>query len=235
MVEAMFKGSLVGPRPLPFFVKLGKRDSIKREVASYEQYATHYIPFHLRPNLDPNRCLLGHERAILVAISWNARSRCGIGGERESTFRNPLALRRHFGGWRLQGFEGPQGLAKGSVACALTNSIFQHERVQPSYLERAKELGLSRSPKELGECLLGASTQKYYRAPMHGDLHPDNVFIRGGDAILIDLASIQSGPLSGDLACLETFFTLKFARVIGTSRSMPGAPQSTAIRESCFH
>jgi Ser/Thr protein kinase RdoA (MazF antagonist) len=38
---------------------------------------------------------------------------------------------------------------------------------------------------------------------MHGDLHPGSVFVRGSDAILIDLASIQDGPLSGDLTCLE--------------------------------
>lgn len=210
MVEATFAGSEVGPRPLPFFVKLGKRDSIKREVERYASYATHYIPFHLRPNLDPPRCLLGFGRAILVGnfveraeplwdLAEKGKAHAGI----HSLFDATLA------GWRLQGFEGPYGLAKGSVACALTDSIFKHERVQPAYVERAKALGLRRSPKELWECLLGASTQEYYRAPMHGDLHPDNVFIRGGDAILIDLASVQSGPLSGDLACLETFFAFE--------------------------
>ena len=53
------------------------------------------------------------------------------------------------------------------------------------------------------ESLLGLTGQKYRAAPMHGDLHGNNVRVRGGDAIVIDLASIASGPLVADLAGLS--------------------------------
>jgi Ser/Thr protein kinase RdoA (MazF antagonist) len=39
---------------------------------------------------------------------------------------------------------------------------------------------------------------------MHGDLHGENVRVRNGNAILIDFASVCSGPLTADLAALET-------------------------------
>jgi hypothetical protein len=44
------------------------------------------------------------------------------------------------------------------------------------------------------ECLIG---------PTHGDLNCGNVMVRGGDAIVIDFASIRPGPLPSDPATLE--------------------------------
>jgi hypothetical protein len=204
MVEATFAGSLVGPRPLPFFAKLGSREKIDLEVKRYRDFATHYIPFHLRPNLDDSRCLLGFNRGILVGNFvelaeplWNAARKGRASGAIHSLIDVTLA------GWRAQGFE--RGLVKNrAVAGALGPEIFDFEKVQKEHLEAAQELGLSRSPQELWESLIGRTEQCYYQAPMHGDLHPGNVFVRGGDAILIDLASVKDGPLSGDLACLET-------------------------------
>jgi len=41
-------------------------------------------------------------------------------------------------------------------------------------------------------------------APMHGDLHAENIQVRGTDAILIDFARVRRrGPLVADPACLE--------------------------------
>ena len=207
MVKATFAphGSPVGPRPLPFFAKLSSRRKIDDEVGNYSTYATYFIPFHLRPNLDETRCLLGFEQGLLVGNFveraeplWRVARRGNARAAIRSLF--DVTLR----GWRDQGFE--RGLVKdSSVAGALGKKIFDHRAVRPEHLRRAKELGLSRTPKEMWEILLGKN-QCYYSAPMHGDLHPDNVFVRGGDAILIDLGSVKHGPLSGDLACLETSF-----------------------------
>ncbi|WP_430702203.1 phosphotransferase [Mesorhizobium captivum] len=47
------------------------------------------------------------------------------------------------------------------------------------------------------------------RALCHGDLHGENVRVRGGQAILIDFAAVDHGPLVIDPAALETALVLK--------------------------
>ena len=208
MVEATFADSRAGPRPLPFFAKLGSRKKITEEVDAYRHYATYHIPFHLRPNLDPARCISALERAILVGNFveraeplWDVAVKGTAHPAISSLFDSTLA------GWRAQGFQAEsRSRVSGSVASGLGQRIFDHEKVKPDHLAAAQERGMTGSPKELWESLLERHKQCYLRAPMHGDLHPGNVFVRGADAILIDLASIQWGPLAGDLACLEVAF-----------------------------
>lgn len=207
MVEAKLAGaaSLVGPRPLPFFVKLGKREKVAEEVAKYKLYGENFVPFYLRPNLDLSRCVSGHTRGILVGNFveraeplWSVTCKGEAHAAIHSLFDLTLA------GWRAQGFQRSTGLRSGSVAGGLGSRIFDFNKVKSANLVVAETKGLTRSPQGLWEALMELEGhQRYYNAPMHGDLHPGNVFVRGGDAILIDLASIQDGPLSGDLACLE--------------------------------
>lgn len=210
MVQAVFAGKSIAPRPLPFFVKLGERSKIMREQDSYRDYANFFIPFHLRPNLDPNRCLFGLRRGILVGnfverarSLWTAVEEGKASAAIDSLFDVTLA------GWWAQGLRSDGRVRQGSVAGKLTDSIFNYEKVKPEIEARARTLGLQSAPKELWLRLIGCRWQGYYEGPMHGDLHPDNVFVRGGDAILIDLGSVQPGPLSGDPACLETSLTFE--------------------------
>lgn len=211
MINATFirKNSVI-LRPLPFFAKLGRRSKIEEEKQNYLEFADFHIPFHLRPNLDRERCITGFERGLLVGNFverarplWDAVKDDAAGAAIHALFDTTLA------GWWAQGFQSPQGKTQGAVAGALTERIFDHNRVDPDTLKRAKTLGLKASPKELWERLIGMTWQSYYRAPMHGDLHPDNIFVRAGDAILIDLGSVQPGPLTGDPACLETFLAFE--------------------------
>src|SRR5579859_643041 len=65
-VHAVFKDSLSGPRPLPFFAKVGACSSIEKERTIYKQYVEHFVPFYLRPSLDYERCVFGFEIAVLV-------------------------------------------------------------------------------------------------------------------------------------------------------------------------
>lgn len=211
MISATFirKNSVI-LRPLPFFAKLGRRFKIEEEKQNYLEFADFHIPFHLRPNLDRKRCLAGFERGLLVGNFverarplWNAIEDDDAGAAIHALFDVTLA------GWWAQGFRSIQGVSHGAVASALTTSIFDHSEVKPDHLKVAKTLGLKTEPKELWERLIGMTWQSYYGAPMHGDLHPDNVFVRGSDAILIDLGSVQAGPLTGDPACLETFLAFE--------------------------
>jgi hypothetical protein len=57
--------------------------------------------------------------------------------------------------------------------------------------------------------ILQALDQRYRIAPIHGDLHGENVRVRGTSAILIDLASVMRGPLTADLAALETWLAFE--------------------------
>jgi hypothetical protein len=106
------------------------------------------------------------------------------------------------GGWRAQGFAEQSRHQDGGVAGALTGR-FRVKELRDEHVRLARSLGSEATPREVWLDLLGRASQTFYRAPMHGDLHPGNVFVRQRDAILIDLASVQQGPLSADPACLE--------------------------------
>jgi hypothetical protein len=203
MVYATFRDSVVGPRPLPFFAKLGARDKIAREIDLYDQFATHFIPFHLRPNLDATRCLLGTARGILVgnfverseSLSDLAR-RGRAGAAIQGLFDVTLA------GWRTQAYAETAVPISGPIAGAM-KGLFDYKRTAKAHRTYANAFGIEVTPQELWEGLIGLSDQVHRRAPMHGDLHGDNVRVRNGDAILIDLASIEHGPLAADPASLE--------------------------------
>lgn len=204
---AVFRDSLVGPRPLPFFVKIDDRLTIANERSNYGLYASHFIPFNLRPNLDLLRCIEASRSGILVGnfvdrseSLWDVVCRGQGQAAIHSLFEEALR------GWRVQAFCEPPTIIEKSVAAALRDAkAFDYSRVKASHLTFAKSFGILATPIELWESLIGLTEQKYRAAPMHGDLHGNNVRVRGNDAILIDLASITTGPLVADLAALETW------------------------------
>jgi uncharacterized protein associated with vWA-MoxR-VMAP ternary system len=197
-VHAVFKDSLSGPRPLPFFAKIGERSSIEHEHEIYRQYVEHFVPFYLRPSLDYHRCVFGFEYAVLVgnfveySESLTDVARRNIAqGAIHSLFDNALR------GWRLQANE-----LSGNLLSAMPGFVNPDE-VPASRVDKAREYGTMRSPIELQALLSGAAAVAYLSAPYHGDLHADNVRVRGNDAILIDFQRVRTGPLLADHACLE--------------------------------
>ena len=64
--HAWLRKSQVGPRPLPFFVKIATPQLVNAEKSKYGLYAEHYIPFNLRPNLDLRRCVCTRPKAAIV-------------------------------------------------------------------------------------------------------------------------------------------------------------------------
>lgn len=198
-VHARFTDSVVGPRPLPFFAKVDSRDKIDSEGFNYRFYAEHFIPFNLRPNLDPKRCLSGKDVGILVG-NFVEKSESLIDAARRghaqtalfSLFDNTLR------GWRLQATSS-QGIVpamSGVFSAAKLLAI-------PDRHPEARRLGATKTPQELEALLKALPIRPYLSAPMHGDLTPFNVRVRGHDAILIDLAHTKQGPLVADAASLE--------------------------------
>ena len=95
------------------------------------------------------------------------------------------------------------------VAKVLEHAKFcSPSRIKTSYLEYAKSRGVRATPDQLWTAL-SSLDQTYRVAPMHGDLHGENVRVRNGNAILIDFASVAPGPLTADLAALESWLAFE--------------------------
>ena len=200
-VHAVFSDSRSGPRPLPFFAKLGERSSIETELQNYKHYVDHFVPFYLRPNLDYDRCISGFESSVLVGnFVEHSESLLDVARRNmaqpaiHSLFDNALR------GWRLQGRPTTNNLLDVMPWDVIPDKIPDH------VVARANEYGVARSPQELDSLLRELMPVSYLSAPYHGDLHSDNVRVRGNDAILIDFQRIQVGPLLADHACLEISF-----------------------------
>lgn len=206
-VQATLAASQVGPRPMPFFAKLDTARKILAERHCYQQYADNHIPWYLRPNLQPDRCVLGLESGILVG-SFVARSESlwqAILDGRGTKYIQAL-FEETLLGWRSQSDRNTARLS--NIAGALP-SVFVHARVPELRVERARQFGEVATPFELWEMLLNLPEMNWREAPMHGDMHAENVRVRNNDAIIIDLAKTSNGPLCADLASLEVWLSFQ--------------------------
>lgn len=103
IVEATLSASYAGPNPTPFFAKLARPHKLVEELQRYARFAEHHIPWYLRPNFLPERCLYGVRQGILVGnfvepseSLWNvARTQAGPDAIR-SLFEMTMA------GWRRE-------------------------------------------------------------------------------------------------------------------------------------
>ncbi|HWH60440.1 MAG TPA: phosphotransferase [Terriglobales bacterium] len=203
-VHGWLRQSIVGPLPLPFFVKIAGTRAIDREIRNYRLYAKHYIPFNLRPNIDDTRCVRTRSSAALVgdfvddAVPLRQYLRLGQGvGVLFALFETSLR------GFRLQPF------AKGQTPRANFLDGFVKNRIRADELtveviNRARTFGLSIAPADLQASICQAAENiSCLVGPYHGDLHSGNVMVRGSDAILIDFSSSGDGPLTADPAALE--------------------------------
>jgi hypothetical protein len=202
--HAWLKESQVGPRPLPFFVKIASPAEVAKEQQCYIDYAEHYIPFNLRPNLDRRRCVHARNRAALVgsfvddAVPLRKSLRSGHGiGALFSLFETSLR------GFRLQPFH-KQDAPRSNVLKGFADYRIWTEGLAADIREQAISFGLTVSPEEMrAKVCQAAEPLKCWVAPYHGDLHAGNIMIRGSDAILIDFSSAANGPLTADPAALE--------------------------------
>jgi hypothetical protein len=203
-VFATFRDSLVGPRPLPFFVKIDAKHKILSELKNYKTYTEHFIPFSSRPNLDHSRCFVGAVEGLIVGnfveqseSLWDLAIRGHAANAIFSLFDEALR------GWRLQAYQrGDLGLLKQNVYRGI-GDIFWAVRVSKHRLEKAFELGATLLPKQIREFARSMPEIVYRTAPIHGDLHAKNVRVRNSDAILIDFNSTRPGPIVADPASLE--------------------------------
>jgi hypothetical protein len=206
-VQATLRASLAGPRPLPFFAKLDTPEKIHAELLCYEQFATLHIPWYLRPNLQPARYVVGTTDSILVGSFveqseslWDAVQRGRGSRFIHGLFEDTLL------GWRSQAYRTAP--AHGNLANAL-RQVFDHRKARPDHITFAQTWGPVPSAQDLWQQLLNLPPQPHRVAPMHGDMHGENVRVRNNDSIIIDLANTARGPLCADLASLDVWLSFE--------------------------
>ncbi len=198
--------SNAGVWPQPAFAKLDRRDKIEKEFQNYRQFGDAFIPFGLRPNVKD--VVVGTERSLLVGNFVDRSESLWDLARRNVAARAVTALvDETLGGWRDQAYA--QEPIAGSVADAMARAgIISPLRIKSGYADFAESQNVHRRPGELWDNLAKLN-QSYRRSPIHGDLHGENVRVHNGHAILIDFASVSHGPLTADLAALETWLAFQ--------------------------
>jgi len=195
-----------GVWPQPAFAKLDRNDKIAREFQNYRDFADKFIPFGLRPNVQD--VVVGGERSLLVGnFVDRSESLWDLARRKLAATAVTALIDETLGGWRDQAYASDP--EHGSVARAMIEAgLCKPDLIRPRYAEAARDERVTIAPDALWDKLLGLE-QRYRVAPVHGDLHGENVRVRNGQAILIDLASVARGPLTADLAALETWLAFE--------------------------
>ncbi|TGT91270.1 MULTISPECIES: phosphotransferase [unclassified Mesorhizobium] len=208
LAHAELADSRAGAYPLPFFAKLDRRTKIERELKNYRECTTLFVPFYARPNIDEARCVLGAEYGLIVgnfveqseplsAVVETGRGQSAI----NSLFEDALR------GWRWQAHHGGYGMMvqrpiSQSMGGALYNKPANRRLI--GYATEAAKIGPVATPDAIAQMLDNLPATPHMVALSHGDLHGNNVRVRlGGQAILIDFASVTTAPLVSDPSHLE--------------------------------
>ena len=184
--------------PYEYFVKIGDRKQISREYLAYREIALEHIPFHLGPRLRLDRCALGTQRGIIVSdyVTGGEKLRdCARDGRAvpviASLFNTTLRS------WRESSVKEERSLRE-FLKERMPSSIPTHRR------EKIETIGGSIEPAQLRTLLDSESSRFVQIGVVHGDLHPLNVLVRGGDAIVIDFEKVvRKDPLLVDYASVE--------------------------------
>lgn len=206
--------SRVGRRALPFLVKFDRRPKIKRELKNYRECVKPFVPFYAAPHLDDERSLLGARWGVLVANfiehskSLDDMIHEGLTqGLAASIFDDALR------GWRRQAYHESRFRVTRSITQSLGGAGFINNGAQSERAEaiarKAQKFGAVSSAEELSRRLCEIPAVEHHCAIMHGDLHPLNVRVRNGQAVLIDFAAVSDGPIVGDPAMLDAAIALR--------------------------
>lgn len=197
-------------RPLPFFAKIDSIEKILKERQNYLDYVHPSIPFNLRPNLDPMRCIFGYRRGMLVG-NFVENSEDFLDVARRDVSRSVLSslFDRALRGWRGQAYQSTSGKIKDNVAKHLSR-ILRWEVPKVARVRLARQLGARSSFKSLQSRLFALPEKNFRVALSHGDLYANNIQVLGTEAVLIDFASVNlQTSLMADPAYLELTLVFK--------------------------
>ncbi|MDQ7995276.1 MAG: hypothetical protein AAGC76_05415 [Luteibacter sp.] len=199
----------------PRLIKVGARAAIAQEILAM-QAVSPFIPFDLRPNLDTH--VVGFSHSVFVAdfVDGSESMLDAVhAGRGEAALSN--LFNRTMNRWRERGWQ--RATSSESLADAAERlRIVDPSLIRPAYTQcdQAEQAGIDVS----GLWIKLRDIRFPHRvATIHGDLHGDNVRVRGDDAILIDLGSVKGddrdgggAPLSFDIAMLEVALVFTRAR-----------------------
>lgn len=182
---------------MPLFIKAGERRKILQEFRNYQRYVDSFLPFHLGPRLNYARCCLGATHGLLVgdlidaSESLELTARAGRSGpaiaclfDRTLHAWYRTAENRHI-----------------SIADSLGKRL--RFSVSTRRLEAAKALGAKLGFKDLQRLFMKCSSKPVKFARIHGDLHVNNVMVRGHEALVLDFYAHNDGPMLLDVATME--------------------------------
>ncbi len=192
-----------GARPLPFVVKFDSPRKIRQEFDAYWQHVNPSVPFHLRPLLDESRSIIGRRWGVLVSTfvtGAESLADAAMRGQAQlalySLFDHATAV-WHTNAQPLQG-----SLVDTLISCPGTriNTAFSTSQRAIRWSSEGDNVDVA----ALIATLRGRSPTAYLAGTTHGDLHAQNVHVRGGDAILMDFYSCGAQvPALYDAAYLE--------------------------------
>jgi hypothetical protein len=196
-VYTELSGGHFGRWPLPYFVKLGRRESILAEYQNYQDHVVPYVPFHLGPHLVNELCCLSAARGLIVGNFVEESEsfiRCARAGRAVAALA--CLFNRTLAGWYRSETDSTQPLTD------LLGFKFPR-KVAAARIERAKHFGSENKLSELRVLFNRCSKTPVVIGPIHGDLHGANVRVRATDAIVLDFLAHGPAPLVYDLAKLE--------------------------------
>jgi hypothetical protein len=190
----------------PRLVKIGLRKTLADEVGAMKVVSP-FVPFELRPNLEIH--VEGFRKSVYVADfvdkaeSMLDVARAGRAETAISNLFNRTLQRWRDRAWQCEKSREPLALAAQRLGMISPGDICKE------YLESERIQTLGVDLHGLWKVLTDISFE-HRAASIHGDLHGDNVRVRGDDAILIDLGSVKGtddpgkgAPLCFDVAMLE--------------------------------
>ena len=200
------RGSSISHWTQPRLVKIGQRKELGSEAKAMREVSP-FVPFELRPNLSSH--IEGYRSAVIVA-DFVDKSESLIDAARAGRAEAAISnlFNRTLRKWRDHGTDGHDGVD--SLAAASTRlRMFEIANIQPEYLESLDIESAHIDFDGLWAKLLSIRFA-HRAATIHGDLHGDNVRVRGDDAILIDLGAVKGtdspgggAPLCFDVAMLD--------------------------------
>jgi hypothetical protein len=194
---------------LPFIVKLDKQHKVEREKNNYQILVKNSVPHNLRPWVDFSRCFCDPAREYGIFVA-NFVDRAIPLLDAINRGAGPVALNSLFedalGRWfhkteKKEGEHPFQLLQAGNPSeDRFVESRFSEK---PEVFTHAVSLGAVLKPTELLTAISKIPCDSYLHGKSHKDLHAKNVLVKGSDAIVIDFARSQHGPILLDLATLE--------------------------------
>ncbi|MGB2870133.1 MAG: phosphotransferase [Bacteroidota bacterium] len=193
-------------RPQPFLVKFDEQDKVERERNFYKEYVITDVPFDLRPNIDEDRCFFSADVGILVA-NYVDRSVSLLQAIEKGGGSNAIhcLFEESMDRWSRNSW-----IEKGSPIRSASKRFRMDKFVScPEILIEARKLGAVPDPDTLISKLESIPCAKYRHGTSHGDLHVDNVLVKGSSAIIIDFSSCGNGPILIDFATLDVTIAFK--------------------------